>query len=147
MLLLIEGLSGGGSMAEMWLRSPERDQSMRMLRAAGETLATLHQAGYAHRDCEWNNLFWDGQRVCLVDLDNAHKCRVGGEDQAVDLARFTVNAELLSIGSTLFEQFLSAYLQKTQASRRHTLDRILPVLLRLRKTYLPRHGKQAQRLV
>ncbi|MEZ5570680.1 MAG: lipopolysaccharide kinase InaA family protein [Halioglobus sp.] len=147
MLLLIEGLSGGGSLPEMWQRNPDEEQATRMMRAAGETLATLHQAGYAHGDCKWNNLFWDGYRICLIDLDNAKKCDSSGKDQAFDVARFTVSAEKLGIGSTLFEQFLTAYLQGTQSNRREVLERMLPPLLRLRKKHLTRYGRQGQRLV
>lgn len=148
MLLLIEGLSGPGTLAELWRRRElSDDDAVRVMRGAGETLATLHSAGFAHGDCKWNNLFWDGYRVCLIDLDDARKSSAGSKAQSQDLARFTINAEELSIGSDMFEQFLSAYLEGMVDSRRTVVDRMLPSLLRYRKKHLARYGPHGQRLV
>jgi len=148
MLLLIEGLSGPGTLADVWRRGGlSDDESCRVMRGAGETLATLHRSGYAHGDCKWNNLFWDGHRVCLIDLDDARRSRSGSKLQSQDLARFIVNAEELSIGSQMFEEFLSAYLDGVADSRRAAIDRMLPALLRYRKKHLARYGPHGQRLV
>ena len=147
MLLLIEGLSAQGTLAEAWRRKPAEDQAGLMLRCAGETLATLHRSGYAHGNCKWDNLLWDGYRVYLIDLDDTRKSDAGGKYQAQDLARFTVNAEKLSIGSPLFEQFLAAYMQDGVDTRGKLVERILPPLLRLRKKHLTRYGPYGQRLV
>lgn len=148
MLLLIEGLEGPGSLGEVWRRGGlSDDESARVMRGAGETLATLHSAGFAHGDCKWNNLFWDGYRVCLIDLDDARKSRSGGKAQSQDLARFTVNAEELSIGSDMFEQFLAAYLDGVVDNRQTAIKRMLPELLRYRKKHLARYGPHGQRLV
>lgn len=148
MLLLIEGLEGPGSLADVWRRGGlSDDDAARMMRGAGATLATLHSAGFAHGDCKWNNLFWDGVRVCLVDLDDARKGRAGSNAQAQDLARFTVNAEELSIGLEMYEQFLGAYLEGVVDTRHSVIQRMLPELLRYRKKHLARYGPHGQRLV
>lgn len=147
MLLVIEGLSGGGDLAELWLRQPGDDDSRVMMRSAGENLAVLHSAGYAHGDCKWNNLFWDGFRVFLIDLDKARRAALHSSVQARDLARFTVNAEKLKIGPQLYEEFLGAYLQGVGGDRREVVQRMLPILVRFRKKYLVRHGPRGQRLV
>jgi tRNA A-37 threonylcarbamoyl transferase component Bud32 len=148
MLLLIEGLAGPGTLAELWRRAGTAgDESGRLMRGAGETLATLHRSGFAHGDCKWNNLFWDGHRVCLIDLDDARKSSTGSKAQSDDLARFIVNAEELSIGSDMFEQFLAAYLEGVVDTRRTVIDRMLPSLLRYRKKHLARYGPHGQRLV
>jgi hypothetical protein len=96
------------------------------MRSAGENLATLHRVGYAHGHCKWNNLFWDGHHAYLIDLDDARKCRFRGIEQAQDLARFTLNAEELSIGLEIFELFLEPYLQGVEETRREVLERFLP---------------------
>lgn len=148
MLLLIEGLSGPGTLADLWRRGTfAGDEPVRVMRGAGETLATLHRSGYAHGDCKWSNLFWDGYRVCLLDLDDARRSRSRSKHQAEDLARFTVNAEELSIGSELFEEFLTAYLDGVVDNRRRAIERMLPSLLRYRKKHLARYGPHGQRLV
>lgn len=148
MLLLIEGLSGPGTLAEVWQSGAfSHDELVRVMRGAGETLATLHHSGFAHGDCKWNNLFWDGYRVCLIDLDEARKSRVGSAAQSQDLARFTVNAERLSIGADLFEQFLAAYLDGVVDTRRTVLDRMLPALYHYRKKHSSKYGPHGQRLV
>lgn len=148
MLLLVEGLAGPGTLAEVWRRGELSDEdAARLMRSAGETLATLHSSGFAHGDCKWTNLFWDGYRVHLIDLDDARKSRTGSRAQSEDLARFIVNAEELSIGSELFEQFLAAYLEGVVDTRRTVIDRLLPSLLRYRKKHLARYGPHGQRLV
>jgi tRNA A-37 threonylcarbamoyl transferase component Bud32 len=147
MLLLREGLPAGGSLDEAWPRNSGGELVMPIMRAAGETLATLHQAGYAHGDCKWQNLFWDGQRVFLLNLDSAQKGDSGGRDQARDLARFTVSAEQLGIGSTPYEHFLTAYFEGIGSDRREVQERMLPQLSRLRKKHPTRQGPQGQRLV
>ena len=148
MLLLIEGLQGPGTLAEIWLRGGlTEEECVRTMRGAGHTLATLHSAGYAHGDCKWNNLFWDGRRVCMIDLDDARRSQSGGKLQSQDLARFIVNAEELSIGSDLFEEFFSAYLDGVVDNRRTTIERMLPALYHYRKKHLPRYGPHGQRLV
>lgn len=146
-LLLVEGLSRGGNLNDMWPRGVGGDLASRMLRAAGDTLATLHQAGYAHGDCSWSNLYWDGSRVFLVNLADARKCDVGGKDQNRDLARFTVSAEQVGVGSEPYEEFMAAYLDRTGGTRRDMREGMLRPLLRLRKKHLAHSRPQGQPLL
>jgi tRNA A-37 threonylcarbamoyl transferase component Bud32 len=145
--LLVEGLSGEGNLADLWRRQPEEDVASQMILAAAKTLAMLHSFGFAHGDCKWDNLFWYDQRAYLVGLDDARRCEVGAPEQARDLARFTINAEELSIGLPLYEQFLNAYLKEVGEPRRELMNRMLPHLYRLRTKRLGRTGGRVQRLV
>lgn len=147
-LLLSEGLAGPGTLAEVWQRGTlSGDEKMTVMRCAGSTLATLHRSDFAHGDCKWNNLFWDGSRVVLIDLDDAGKSRSHSRAQAKDLARFTVDAEELGLDEEMFEQFLAAYLEGVAESRSATLNRMLPALHRYRKKHLSRYGLRGQPLV
>ncbi|MEZ5502777.1 MAG: lipopolysaccharide kinase InaA family protein [Halioglobus sp.] len=148
MLLLSEGLSGDGNLAELWRQQPPgAPEAMAMMRSIGENLALLHRSGYAHGSCRWGNLVWDGRRVYLVDLDRAFKSPLGSMAQAQDLARFTLNAEERHIGPQNYELFLSAYLQGIDESRRVVIERMLPFLYRFRDNHLVDYGAHGQRLV
>jgi tRNA A-37 threonylcarbamoyl transferase component Bud32 len=144
-LLAIEGLSGGGNLAELWQSRTTLDGFEGMMRSAGETLATLHVAGYTYGDCGWAKLYWNGQRVYLTDLDSTRKCAVGGVPQSRDLARFTANAEEFGIGLSLFEQFLEVYLEGVPGTRREVIEHMIRPLYRIRGQHLS--GGYGQRLV
>ena len=144
MLLLTEGLSGGGTLDEVWRSQPAAPGADAMMRAAGETLAQLHAAGYTYGNCRWEHLFWNGQRVYLTMLDSTRKSPLGGIHQARDLAQFTANAEQFVIGSVLYEQFLETYLQGIAGNRREVVERMIRPLYRFRGQHMSRYG---QRLV
>ena len=144
-LLVTEGMDGGGNLAELWHNRSSEDGFDAVMRAAGETVSTLHAAGYTYGDCPWSNLFWNGQRVYLTDLDNTRKCAVGGVPQSRDLARFTANAEEFGIGLKLFEEFLEVYLQGVSGSRREVVERLIRPLYRIRGQHLS--GGYGQRLI
>lgn len=144
-LLVTSGMSGGGNLAQLWHNRVAEDNFDAMMRSAGETLAALHAAGYTYGDCRWVNLFWNGERVHLTYLDATRKSRVGGIQQARDLARFTANAEEFGIGSGLFELFLEMYLQGVQGNRREVVERMIRPLYRIRGQHLS--GGYGQRLV
>jgi tRNA A-37 threonylcarbamoyl transferase component Bud32 len=143
MLAMTEGLSEGGSLAELWHVQLETLEDG-VLRATGETLATLHTAGYSYGDCRWENLLWDGQRTYLLGLDSVRKSSLGSRQQARDVAQFTANAEWLGIGSPLYQPFLEAYLQGINGDRRAIVERMMPAMYRLRSQHMSRYG---QRLV
>ena len=147
LFLLTEGLPGDGNLAELWRRQPSDDRASRVMQSAGETLATLHSSGYAHGDCKWDNLFWSGQRVYLANLDKGRKSAPGSIEQARDLARFTVDAEVMKIGPRMYEQFLQTYLQGVGETRREAVGRLLPHLYRFRTQHLASYGTRGQRLV
>jgi len=144
MLIVTECLSGGGNLAELWRTQSAVPSADVMMRAAGETLAQLHVAGYNCGDCRWEHLFWNGQRVYLTMLDSTRKSPLAGIQQARDLAQFTANAEELGIGSVLFEQFLETYLQGINGNRREVVERMIRPLYRFRGQHMARYG---QRLV
>ena len=146
-LMLVEGIMEGGNLADQWRRQPADDEARRMMRSAGETLATLHRFGYAHRKCKWEKLFWDGHRVHLIDLNKARKCAPGAAAQARDLAQFTVGAEKLKISSSMYGLFLETYLHGMDKSRREVVQGMLPFLYEIRTKHLVRYGPHGQRLV
>ena len=69
MLLLTEAIAGARDLRALWLQPSPPAVAERLMSAAGETLAGLHAAGYAHGDAKWSNLLWDGSRFYLVDLE------------------------------------------------------------------------------
>jgi tRNA A-37 threonylcarbamoyl transferase component Bud32 len=144
MLILTEGLSGGGNLSELWRNQSDVPGADAMMRGAGETLAQLHLAGYSCGECRWEHLFWNGQRVHLITLDNTSRSPLGSMQQAQDLAWFTANAEEFGIGSALFEQFLETYLQGITGNRREVVERMIRPLYRLRGQHMAGYG---QRLV
>ncbi len=144
-LLVIEGFSSGGNLAELWYKRDGKDDFGAVMRSAGQTLAGLHAAGYTYGDCRWINLFWNGQRVYLTDFNGTRKTRIGGIQQARDLARFTANAEEFGIGSKLYEQFLGEYLEGVPGTRRDVVQRMIRPLYRIRGQHLS--GGYGQRLV
>ena len=145
LLLATEGLSGGGNLAELWNNRTAEDDFDAMMRSTGETLAALHAAGYSYGDCGWAKLYWNGQRVYLIDLDNTRKCAVSAIAQSRDLARFTANAEELGIGLKLYDAFMEVYLQGVPGTRREVIERMIRPLYRIRGQHLS--GGYGQRLV
>lgn len=144
MLLVTEGLSGGGNLADLWRNQSAVPGADAIMQAAGNTLAQLHAAGYTSGNCRWEHLFWNGQRVYLIKLDNTRKGPLGSMQQAQDLAHFTAHAEEFCIGSALFEQFLQTYLQGINGNRREVVERMIRPLYRFRGQHMARYG---QRLV
>ena len=146
-LLLTEGIADGGNFNDLWREQPAHDKFRQLLISAGESVARLHRAGYAHGDCKWSNLLWTGSQCYLVDLDGVAKASSGSAKQARDLARFTLNAEELDIGTELYELFLESYLQGVGGSRSEVIDRMLPTLRLLRDRHLAKYGERGQRLL
>jgi tRNA A-37 threonylcarbamoyl transferase component Bud32 len=146
-LLLTEGMPDGRNLNDLWREQPASDELRQLVHGAGESVARLHLAGYAHGDCKWSNLLWTGQQCYLVDLDGAGKAAVGSAKQARDLARFTLNAEELAIGPELYELFLGSYLQGVSISRSVAIDRMMPVLRMLRDRHVAKYGERGRRLL
>ena len=146
MLLLTEGISGGRNLNDLWREQLPGDTSRQLLQSAGESIAQLHRAGFAHGDCKWSNLLWSGQQLFLVDLDAACKALYPGTKQARDLARFTLNAEELGVTTQLYEHFLGSYLRGFGGSRKEAIERMLPILRKLRGRHVARYGQCGQPL-
>ena len=146
-LLLAEGIANGGNFNDLWREQSAHDNFRQVLHSAGESIAHLHRAGYAHGDCKWSNLLWTGSQCYLVDLDGAGKAPIGGMKQARDLARFTLNAEELNIGPELYELFLQSYLRGAGVSRHAAIAGMMPTLRMLRDRHLAKYGERGQRLL
>ena len=146
MLLLAEAITNSDNLHNVWRQRSADEDAVRWLRGAGQAIARLHLAGYAHGDCKWHNLLWTGEQVYLVDLDGAGKASRDGAGQTRDLARFTLNAEELAVSSALYEQFLQAYLQYAGRSRDELINRMMPILRKLRDRHLAKYGERGQRL-
>ena len=89
----------------------------------------------------------DGRRVYLLDLDNTRKSAHAVNEQTRDLARFTVNAEEMNIGSQMYEQFLDAYNRDGNEPLHELVERMMPFIYQFRATHLPRYGSHGQRLL
>ena len=67
--LLTEAIPASQDLSALWQSYPTSTQAAQLLHCAGETLAALHRAGFAHGDCKWSNLLWGGEQFYLVDLE------------------------------------------------------------------------------
>lgn len=148
-LLLTEGLPEAGDYNRLWQAGPGREQSLGMMRAAGETIAGFHGAGYTHGDCKWNNLVWSEQTCFLVDLDGARRRPLFGaaRRRARDIARFAVSAEEADVSTGLLDEFLDSYLRRSGEDRDQLLKRMQPHLTKLRNRHRERYGVEPQPLL
>lgn len=147
MLLLSEAIPGRGNLLQVWNEGPSPVEAGQIMQVAGHTLGHLHSSGYAHGDCKWNNILWDGQGISLVDLDAVAKAKRHCPSQARDVARFTVHAELMGVGSERYDRFLESYLQVMGSSRQKVVEAMVPFVYSIRAKYLARYGPHGQRLV
>ncbi len=69
MVLLTEGIANSRDLRSLWLEQPAAGAASQLMQAAGDTLAALHLAGFAHGDCKWSNLLWNEVQMYLVDLE------------------------------------------------------------------------------
>lgn len=154
MILLTEGLAGGRDLRALWQGAPEATQATQWLAAAGELLARLHLAGFAHGDCKWSNLLWSGEQFYLVDLEAVRQV---GEPlraasrihprQARDLARFTVDAERLALAPALYQLFLGSYLSRSGLSREQVTRQVLPLAEKIRARHRRKYDIVVQPLI
>lgn len=147
MLLLTQGISGEGNLAQLWRAGLSEEEALGLMRRAGDALARLHCRGYAHGDCKWNNLLWDGRRVYLIDLDAARRAALHSPRQARDVARFTLNAEELDVAPLFFEQFLASYLESVESDRDELVKQVMPLLKNFRSRHLKRYGRSGEVLL
>jgi tRNA A-37 threonylcarbamoyl transferase component Bud32 len=150
MLLLTAAIPAGQDLRALWLGKPGDDLARQLLRHAGELLARLHTAGFAHGDCKWSNLLWSGEQFYLVDLEAVRK--LGSVEQfhsrhARDLARFTVDAEELGLGPELYRLFLDSYLASLAYPREVVLTRTKPLVETIRARHLSKYGVVGERLL
>jgi len=150
MLLLTAGIPGGRDLRRLWLEQPDAGLAGLLMRGAGDTVASLHRAGFAHGDCKWSNLLWNGERFFLVDLDavrnlkfTAAAARFPLPRQLRDLARFTVDAEELGASQQQYDSFLDSYCVAAKQERELLAGGIrssaAPIRARHAKTYAKVH--------
>ena len=136
----------GSDLKALWLEQSEADYWSAALGACGSALAGLHGAGFSHGDAKWSNLLWDGVTVTLVDLDAVRRSPVRSR-RARDLARFTLNAEEMSVPASLYEHFLNSYRLASGESRAKLEKITLRALRVLRRRHLKRYGPRGHRLL
>jgi tRNA A-37 threonylcarbamoyl transferase component Bud32 len=144
LLLITEGVEGG-DLKSLWQgHDPAIPQ---LVQAAGLALAHLHIAGYTHGDCKWSNLLCRDGRILFADLEAVARGRPGSRAAARDLARFTLNAEDLSLPAALYETFLTGYCAATRQTREAVVRATLAPLQTLRRRHLARYGPRGHPLL
>jgi len=154
LVLLTEGIAGSRDLRALWLAQPAVDQAERLMRCAGTCLAALHQAGFAHGDCKWSNLLWDGGQFYLVDLEAVREVKYTGAAalqlharQLQDLARFTVDAEELGAGREPYSCFLQSYCARAHCTREQLAAGIKPAAEAIRARHAKKYGSRPQPLL
>jgi len=147
MLLLCSAIEQAENLQMLWPRVDSCATREQILDRAAQLLAQLHSAGFAHGDCKWSNWLWAQGQLYLVDLDAVCQAAAGDRRQARDLARFTLNAEELSLQPALYNLFLEGYLSAMGLSREVLMPPMLLELQRLRQRHLQHYGEPGQRLV
>jgi len=147
MLLLCSAIEQAENLQMLWPRVDSCATREQILDRAAQLLAQLHSAGFAHGDCKWSNWLWAQGQLYLVDLDAVCQAAAGDRRQARDLARFTLNAEELSLQPALYNLFLEGYLSAMGLSREVLMPPMLVELQRLRQRHLQHYGEPGQRLV
>ena len=146
-LLLTEGIADSRDLRALWLEQPAAEYAGQLMQCAGQALAALHRAGFAHGDCKWSNLLWNGEGCYLVDLEAVRK--VGYTEgvasptrkrQLRDLARFTVDAEELGAGQPQYDVFLESYCAVTHCDRRRVAAGIAPAVSAIRRRHYKKYG-------
>jgi tRNA A-37 threonylcarbamoyl transferase component Bud32 len=153
-LLLTEGIEESLDLRALWQSRPGKEAAGQCMINAGQTIAALHRAGFAHGDCKWSNLLWSGEMFLLVDLEAVRKVTAAGIEafsphprQLQDLARFTADAEALSAGADQYETFLDSYQASVKCSRELLVADIRPLIEVIRERHLQKHGNKHQPLL
>ncbi len=152
MLLLTQGIADGRDLRALWLEQPEPARAELLLRAAADTLAALHLAGFAHGDGKWSNLLWSGERLLLVDLDAVRQVKADPAAglplpprQLRDLARFTVDGEELGATPQQYEIFLQRYAERMRCAREDLLNAIEDPANAIRLRHARKYGISRER--
>ena len=140
LLLVTEALVDAKDLKSLWLEGLGPHPLAGLMTAAGQLLASMHQAGFSHGDCKWSNLLLGQGRLWLVDLEavgTAARRRVSR-----DLARFTVNAEDMCLSMESFEHFVTAYCERASLPRGQFAALVLPELRKLRRRHRKKYGER-----
>lgn len=146
--LLTETIAQARDLKALRRSSAWATEAASFMASAAEALAALHRAGFAHGDCKWSNLLWNGNTFYAVDLEGVRE--VGFDRGAVlpprprqlrDLARFTIDAEELGATQAQYDIFITAYAAATN-SPRHLLARgIQSAAEPIRRRHFRKYGK------
>ena len=152
-LLLTEGIADSQDLRALWLGQPTADQAAQYMRCAGEALAALHCAGFAHGDCKWSNLLWNGELFYLVDLEAVRKVGFTAQSslpphprQLRDLARFTIDAQGSGASQEQYDIFLRSYSAGTNCPRGPLASAIGSAAQPIRRRHAKKYGKASRRL-
>jgi tRNA A-37 threonylcarbamoyl transferase component Bud32 len=148
MLLLTEGMPDGRDLRRLWLEPAEPGRAELLMHCAGETLAALHLAGFAHGDGKWSNLLWRGEGFFLIDLDAVRPVKADAgallaiqPRQLRDLARFSVDAEELGATPQQYNIFLQRYCDRMHCSRELLLSELNPAASAIRRRHAKKYGR------
>ncbi len=154
MLLLTEAIENSRDLRALWLEQPTAATAGQLMQCAGDTLAALHMAGFAHGDCKWSNLLWNGAQIYLVDLEAVRIVKAVRSQllplhtrQLLDLARYAVDAETLGASPGQFGVFMDRYCSGTACRRELVTAGMLPAVEAIRKRHRDKHGKDYPPLV
>lgn len=147
LLLLCKGVEASESLYYLYSGGLNDELASHLMWAAGDEIAQMHLAGYAHGDLGWRNLLWGRDRLYITHLEDAHRAQPRSASQWRDLARFTVDAEELGLDPWYFEQFLEAYMRRIDVGKDELLACIEGPLGRARNKHRARHGTYPERLV
>ena len=154
MLLLTEGIDNSRDLRALWLEQPAAATAQQLMQVAGDTLAALHRAGFAHGDCKWSNLLWNGAQLYLVDLEAVRVVKAVRSQllplhtrQLRDLARYTVDAEALGASPGQYGVFMDRYCAGMGCRRELVTAGMLPAVEAIRKRHRDISGNNYPPLV
>lgn len=77
------------------------DETMTALRAAGGTMARLHQLGFAHGRPALRDLCWDGSKITVIDFERAKTSLYTPQGRARDMVLLAFNTLAVNRGGSL----------------------------------------------
>ncbi|GAB3283184.1 lipopolysaccharide kinase InaA family protein [Parahaliea aestuarii] len=146
--LLATAALDGADLKTLWTGDPGHALDwFSIMQRCAQSVAALHRAGYAHGDCKWANLVLEGDHCVLVDLDGVSRASQASKHLAVDLARFTLNAEELSLPVEYYDVFLETYCQETGRNWADVTRAVIAPLVTLRKRHAHKYGRRGHELL
>lgn len=147
LVLATEGFAGASDLKQRFVDGAAEPALRALMRQAGETLSSLHRAGFAHGDGKWSNFLIVDEAMLLVDLESVQASERFGAATNRDLARFTLNAEDMGLSPELYGAFLESYTEPMGLRPGDARVRMRPVLQRLRQRHLKKYGPRGHPLV
>lgn len=146
--LLATAAVAGTDLKTLWTGDPGHAMDwFSIMQRSAQSVAALHRAGYAHGDCKWANLVLEGDHCMLVDLDGVTRATPASKRQAADIARFTLNAEELSLPVEYFDAFIETYCLETGRSWSEVTAATIAPLVSLRKRHARKYGRRGHELL